>query len=130
MGLTARIRTRDGWAVSHAVVTLTDGTGSQVLRAEADAEGAVRDATELAPGAYTVVVTAVGYAPARGDEGAGQDRGHGAAAARPVDRGPGAQQRGRRRPAPGHLQRARPVHRLHSLGGDRPRRSIRLRRDW
>ncbi|MEU1263402.1 YceI family protein [Streptomyces cellulosae] len=64
MPLTARIRTRDGWAVSHAVVTLTDGTGSQVLRAEADDEGAVRDATELAPGAYTVIVTAVGYAPA------------------------------------------------------------------
>ncbi|MEU8652831.1 YceI family protein [Streptomyces sp. NPDC048737] len=64
MGLTARIRTRDGWAVSHAVVTVTDMTGSQVLRAEADAEGAVRDTTALAPGAYTVIVTAVGYAPA------------------------------------------------------------------
>ncbi|MEU6550769.1 YceI family protein [Streptomyces sp. NPDC046915] len=64
MGLTARIRTRDGWAVSHAVVTVTDMTGTQVLRAEADTEGAVRDATELAPGAYTVIVTAVGYAPA------------------------------------------------------------------
>ncbi|NJP51908.1 hypothetical protein HCJ93_18010 [Streptomyces sp. SBST2-5] len=64
MGLTARIRTRDGWAVSHAVVTVTDRTGAQVLRAEADAEGAVRDATPLAPGAYTVIVTAVGYAPA------------------------------------------------------------------
>ncbi|AWT44198.1 MULTISPECIES: YceI family protein [Streptomyces] len=64
MGLTARIRTRDGWAVSHAVVTVTDTTGTQVVRAEADAEGAVRDATELAPGAYTVIVTAVGYAPA------------------------------------------------------------------
>jgi polyisoprenoid-binding protein YceI len=64
MGLTAKIRTRDGWAVSHAVVTVTDRTGGQVLRAEADAEGAVRDATELAPGAYTVIVTAVGYAPA------------------------------------------------------------------
>ncbi|MDX3573670.1 YceI family protein [Streptomyces sp. ID05-47C] len=63
MGLTARIRTRDGWAVSHAVVTVTDMTGAQVLRAEADAEGAVRDATALAPGAYTVIVTAVGYAP-------------------------------------------------------------------
>ncbi|AVV41517.1 YceI family protein [Streptomyces sp. ID05-04B] len=63
MGLTAKIRTRDGWAVSHAVVTMTDMTGGQVLRAEADAEGAVRDATELAPGAYTVIVTAVGYAP-------------------------------------------------------------------
>ncbi|MBJ7002108.1 YceI family protein [Streptomyces sp. CRPSP2-6A1] len=64
MGLTAKIRTRDGWAVSHAVVTVTDMTGTQVLRAEADAEGAVRDTTELAPGAYTVIVTAVGYAPA------------------------------------------------------------------
>ncbi|MFK4146216.1 YceI family protein [Streptomyces sp. NPDC004065] len=64
MGLTARIRTRDGWAVSHAVVTVTDTTGTQVLRAEADPEGAVRDTTGLAPGAYTVVVTAVGYAPA------------------------------------------------------------------
>lgn len=50
MGLTAKIRTRDGWAVSHAVVTVTDMTGTQVLRAEADAEGAVRDTTELAPG--------------------------------------------------------------------------------
>ncbi|MFF8946671.1 YceI family protein [Streptomyces sp. NPDC014864] len=64
MGLTARIRTRDGWAVSHAVVTVTDTTGTQVLRAEADQEGAVRDTTALAPGAYTVIVTAVGYAPA------------------------------------------------------------------
>ncbi|GAB7109492.1 YceI family protein [Streptomyces phaeofaciens JCM 4814] len=63
MALTARIRTKDGWAVSHAVVTVTDMTGTQMLRAEADAEGAVRDATELAPGAYTVIVTAVGYAP-------------------------------------------------------------------
>ncbi|CAL9492639.1 YceI family protein [Streptomyces sp. enrichment culture] len=64
MPLTARIRTRDGWAVPHAVVTLTDATGTQVLRATADAGGAVRDATALAPGAYTVIVTAVGYAPA------------------------------------------------------------------
>jgi len=63
MGLNARIRTRDGWAVSHAVVTVTDMTGQQVLRAGADADGVVRDATPLAPGAYTVIVTAVGYAP-------------------------------------------------------------------
>ncbi|MFI5828166.1 YceI family protein [Streptomyces sp. NPDC051578] len=63
MGLSARIRTRDGWAVSHAVVTVTDMTGTQVVRAEADGEGAVHDATALAPGAYTVIVTAVGYAP-------------------------------------------------------------------
>ncbi|CAM5672121.1 hypothetical protein SAVIM338S_07059 [Streptomyces avidinii] len=63
MGLTARIRTRDGWAVPHAVVTVTDMTGTQVARAETDGEGAVRDSTALAPGAYTVIVTAVGYAP-------------------------------------------------------------------
>ncbi|WNZ10322.1 YceI family protein [Streptomyces sp. 11x1] len=62
-GLTARIRTRDGWAVSHAVVTVTDMTGTQVLRAEADAEGVVHDPAPLAPGAYTVIVTAVGYTP-------------------------------------------------------------------
>ncbi|MCN9243162.1 YceI family protein [Streptomyces sp. RY43-2] len=64
MALTARIRTRDGWAVSHAVVTVTDMTGRQVLRAEADGDGTVRDTTALDPGAYTVIVTAVGYAPA------------------------------------------------------------------
>ncbi|WP_405536432.1 YceI family protein [Streptomyces sp. NBC_00075] len=63
MGLNARILTRDGWAVSHAVVTVTDMTGQQVLRAGADADGVVRDTTPLAPGAYTVIVTAVGYAP-------------------------------------------------------------------
>ncbi|WP_448320521.1 YceI family protein [Streptomyces sp. CO7] len=63
MALTARVRTRDGWAVSHAVVTLTDAYGVQALRAEADAEGVVRDASALTPGAYTVIVTAVGYAP-------------------------------------------------------------------
>jgi len=63
MPLTAKIRTRDGWAVSHAVVTVTDMTGAQILRAETDTEGAVHDTTALAPGAYTVIVTAVGYAP-------------------------------------------------------------------
>ncbi|MER5184857.1 carboxypeptidase-like regulatory domain-containing protein, partial [Streptomyces sp. NPDC002896] len=63
MALSARIRTRDGWAVPHAVVTVTDMTGTQVLRTGTDNEGAVRDATPLAPGPYTVIVTAVGYAP-------------------------------------------------------------------
>ncbi|THC47134.1 YceI family protein [Streptomyces sp. A1499] len=63
MGLNARIRTRDGWAVPHAVVTVTDMTGAQVLRAAADEEGLVRDATALPTGPYTVIVTAVGYAP-------------------------------------------------------------------
>ncbi|MFE2734383.1 YceI family protein [Streptomyces sp. NPDC059349] len=63
MGLSARIRTRDGWALPHAVVTVTDMTGAQVLRAEADDEGAVHDAVTLTPGPYVVIVTAVGYAP-------------------------------------------------------------------
>jgi polyisoprenoid-binding protein YceI len=64
MGLHAQVRTRDGWAVQHAVVTVTDMTGTQVLRAEADTGGAVVADTPLAPGPYTVIVTAVGYAPA------------------------------------------------------------------
>ncbi|MFF1355874.1 YceI family protein [Streptomyces sp. NPDC058297] len=63
MGLSARIRTRDGWALPHAVVTVTDMTGAQVLRAEADDEGSVHDAVTLTPGPYVVIVTAVGYAP-------------------------------------------------------------------
>ncbi|MET7859741.1 YceI family protein [Streptomyces sp. NPDC005318] len=64
MGLRAQVRTRDGWAVQHAVVTLTDMTGNQVLRAAADEDGAVRSDAQLPAGAYTVIVTAVGYAPA------------------------------------------------------------------
>ncbi|OON79179.1 YceI family protein [Streptomyces tsukubensis] len=64
MGLSARIRTRDGWAVPHAVVTMTDMTGAQVLRAETDDDGGVHDATALKSGPYTVIITAVGYAPA------------------------------------------------------------------
>ncbi|MFJ4874378.1 YceI family protein [Streptomyces sp. NPDC088745] len=63
MGLHAQVRTRDGWAVQHAVVTVTDMTGTQVLRAAADADGVVTDASALTPGPYTVIVTAVGYAP-------------------------------------------------------------------
>ncbi|MFI2185573.1 YceI family protein [Streptomyces sioyaensis] len=63
-GLRAQIRTRDGWAVQHAVLTVTDMTGAQVLREAADEDGAVRSAQPLPPGPYTVIVTAVGYAPA------------------------------------------------------------------
>ncbi|MGW1375673.1 YceI family protein [Streptomyces sp. NPDC002446] len=62
-GVRAQIRTRDGWAVQHAVLTVTDMTGAQVLRATADEEGAVRDGRPLPAGPYTVIVTAVGYAP-------------------------------------------------------------------
>lgn len=64
MGLHAQVRTPDGWAVRHAAVTLTDRTGTQVARAEADADGVVVSDVTPAPGPYTVIVTAVGYAPA------------------------------------------------------------------
>ncbi|MGW6598391.1 YceI family protein [Streptomyces sp. NPDC055036] len=63
MGLRGQVRTRDGWAVRHAVVTMTNMSGTQVLRESADENGAVRTDADLAPGPYTVVVTAVGYAP-------------------------------------------------------------------
>ncbi|MFJ9031545.1 YceI family protein [Streptomyces sp. NPDC102274] len=63
MGLRGQVRTRDGWALQHAVVTMTDMSGTQVLREGADENGAVRTDAALAPGPYTVVVTAVGYAP-------------------------------------------------------------------
>ncbi|ARF56519.1 YceI family protein [Streptomyces gilvosporeus] len=62
-GLRAQVRTRDGWAVQHAVLTVTDMKGAQVLRASADEEGAVRSEQPLPAGPYTVIVTAVGYAP-------------------------------------------------------------------
>ncbi|WP_405615620.1 YceI family protein [Streptomyces sp. NBC_01508] len=64
MGLRAQVRTPDGWAVGHAVVTLTDRTGAQVVRADADADGAVTSDVPLTPGPYTVIVTAIGHAPA------------------------------------------------------------------
>ncbi|MEY9939645.1 YceI family protein [Streptacidiphilus sp. MAP5-3] len=61
-GLRARVRTRDGWAVRHAVLTVTDMTGSQVVRATADDDGLV--CTQALPqGVYTAIVTAVGYQP-------------------------------------------------------------------
>ncbi|MDC7337843.1 YceI family protein [Streptomyces lydicus] len=62
-GVRAQVRTRDGWAVQHAVLTVTDMTGSQVLRATADEQGAIRTGQPLPAGPYTVIVTAVGYAP-------------------------------------------------------------------
>lgn len=63
VGLRARIRTKDGWAVPHAVLTVTDMTGQQVLREAAARDGVVRTGV-LPPGAYTVIFTAIGYRPA------------------------------------------------------------------
>jgi polyisoprenoid-binding protein YceI len=62
-GMTARVRSKDGWSVRNAVLTVTDLSGSQVARAEADDDGLA--VTEpLAPGTYTAIVMAPGYAPA------------------------------------------------------------------
>jgi polyisoprenoid-binding protein YceI len=63
-GLRARIRNQDGWPVRHAVLTITDMTGTQVLRAEADHDGTVSTSDPLPGGLGTLIVTAAGYAPA------------------------------------------------------------------
>jgi polyisoprenoid-binding protein YceI len=61
-GLHADVRTTEGWAVEHAVLTVTDLTGQQVARIAADARGSVT--TEpLEQGIYTAVLTAAGYTP-------------------------------------------------------------------
>jgi polyisoprenoid-binding protein YceI len=61
-GVRVRVITQNGWAVQHAVITVTDMTGRQVARAPADADGEARTGP-LPPGSYTAIVTAVGYAP-------------------------------------------------------------------
>ena len=61
--VTARVQSRDGWAVRGAVLTVTDLAGSQAARAEGDDEGRM-SAGPLAPGTYTAIVMAPGYSPA------------------------------------------------------------------
>lgn len=61
-GLRARVRTQDGWAVPHAVVTVADMTGQQVSRAQADSEGVVCTGP-LPAGRYTAIISAIGYSP-------------------------------------------------------------------
>lgn len=61
-GVRVRVRTSDGWALPHAVVTVADMTGRQVSRAQADTEGVV--CTDPLPaGRYTAIITALGYSP-------------------------------------------------------------------
>ena len=43
-GLRARVRTKDGWAVQHAALTVTDMTGTQIVRTAADESGVVQTA--------------------------------------------------------------------------------------
>ncbi|WP_250904057.1 YceI family protein [Actinomadura sp. NEAU-AAG7] len=61
-GLRAAVRTRDGWAVPHAIVTITDMAGRQVAR-ERTGEDGVLAAGPLPAGTYTAIVTAPGYRP-------------------------------------------------------------------
>lgn len=61
-GIAAQIRGVDGWPVSDAVLTVTDGRGQQVARMPADGAGnAVTP--PLPPGSYTAIVTAPGFQP-------------------------------------------------------------------
>ncbi|GAA4610916.1 YceI family protein [Saccharopolyspora hordei] len=60
--VTANVRGTDGWPVPEAVLTVIDGTGTQVARVQGDAQGSVV-ATGLESGTYTAIVTAVGHEP-------------------------------------------------------------------
>jgi polyisoprenoid-binding protein YceI len=62
-GLSAQVRTNDGWAVPHAVLTVIDLTGTQIGRVSAAEDGSVV-AAGVPAGTYTAIVTAVGYTPA------------------------------------------------------------------
>ncbi|MFI0352472.1 YceI family protein [Actinomadura sp. 9N407] len=57
------IRTKDGWAVRNAIVTVTDLMGRQATRVQAGEDGRVA-MDPLPGGTYTVIVTAMGYEPA------------------------------------------------------------------
>jgi polyisoprenoid-binding protein YceI len=70
-GLRVRIVTKNGWAIHHAVITVTDMTGEQIARVQADADGVARTGP-LPPGSYTAIVTAVGYLPSVSTAMAGQ----------------------------------------------------------
>lgn len=60
--VTVHIRSLDGWPISDAVLTLTDGSGAQRGRVHADSAG-VACVRELSQGRYTAIVTALGHQP-------------------------------------------------------------------
>jgi polyisoprenoid-binding protein YceI len=62
-GLSARLRSKDGWAVRNAVLTVTDLTGQQAARADGGDDG-VAITGPLPPGTYTAIVMAPGFEPA------------------------------------------------------------------
>ncbi|MEV0064239.1 YceI family protein [Nocardia sp. NPDC050718] len=61
-GLTGRVRTAAGWPVPNAVLTVTDMSGRQIARGEADETGSV-STDPLPAGMHTAVLTAVGFEP-------------------------------------------------------------------
>lgn len=60
--VTVNARAADGWPVPEAVLTVIDGGGAQVARVQGDAQGTIA-VTDLRPGSYTAILTAVGYEP-------------------------------------------------------------------
>ncbi|MGH3164613.1 MAG: YceI family protein [Trebonia sp.] len=62
-GLSVRLRSKDGWAVKNAILTVTDLSGQQAGRADGGDDG-VAATGPLAPGTYTAIVMAPGYEPA------------------------------------------------------------------
>jgi polyisoprenoid-binding protein YceI len=62
-GLSVRLRSKDGWAVKNAVLTVTDLTGQQAGRADGGEDGLAATGP-LSPGTYTAIVMAPGYEPA------------------------------------------------------------------
>ena len=60
--MTARLRSKDGWAIKNAVLTVTDLTGQQTARADGDEDGLAATGP-LAPGMYTAIVMAPGFEP-------------------------------------------------------------------
>nr|WP_245245277.1 MFS transporter [Streptomyces palmae] len=61
-GLTGTVRTGEGVPLPGALVTVTDPAGEVTAGATTDASGGF-DVAELAPGTYTLTVSATGYRP-------------------------------------------------------------------
>lgn len=62
-GVTARLRSTDGWAIPGAILTITDLTGQQVARAAGHPDGLAATGP-LEPGTYTAIMMAPGFTPA------------------------------------------------------------------